>query len=278
MLIFYNAWYVLCPAPSLRLRLPALWTLLLVGAVLGVVQGFFLLFSFTLFQTPLAVGGVPFDVIFFYAGCVAARDDWLADLALWSKGQLAALYAVAATWLVAICAGTATFLSAYPPNPACEAGLLASGASAEWPSGDWPAAPPPPPAPSVAYTLTSNVLFFGAFFGIFTVAFSLALLHFSSVFFNFTGPRCDFFSQAAYGVYVSHFVFIGPIQYAWISIMRAAGETMQFSYCSLFVYDTSALSGSQLCVGFFFVAGVLNLILWPLAYAVRKLPGFSRVL
>ena len=133
------------------------------------------------------------------AGCVAARDDWLADLARWGSGKLTALYTVAGLWLVALCAGTATFLFAYPPSPACAAAEVEEVSSGVRTSVPWPAPPPPAAALSAAYDAYEvgvDVCILGALFGVFTVAFSLAVLHFSSLFFNFTGPRCDFFSQA----------------------------------------------------------------------------------
>ena len=40
----------------------------------------------------------------------------------------------------------------------------------------------------------------------------------------------------------------------------------------------SPLEGWQLMLGFLFASFVMNLLLWPAAFYVRKLPGFRRVL
>jgi len=131
-----------------------------------------------------------------------------------------------------------------------------------------------------AATLGFTVGGMGAGIGVYTVVFSLATLHFFATFLNFRNAATEFFAAAAYGVYVFHFVLLAPAVYAYVSILRAAGTQVDFTYCAAkgAFYAVTPLHGWQLLVGFLFAALVVNLPLWPAAFYVRKLPGFRRVL
>ena len=68
--------------------------------------------------------------------------------------------------------------------------------------------------------------------------------------------------------------------YAYTRILEATGQPIIFTYCVAkgAWYSMTPLEGWQLFLGFLFSALLMNLVLWPLAYWLRKLPGFSRVL
>lgn len=270
MLLLFNAWYVICPAAPLRLKLPCLAVLCLAGATIGLLQGWILAFGFNMFYIPTSIGSFPFYIIFFYAGCVAARDDWLADLLRWPSWQVVALYCVAVSLLLFNLVAV-PFMSPFPPSPDC--------------------LPPSPPSPGdtallppqrgVDYsTLPTTLLVFGAVEGVYTVAFSLATLHFFGTFLNSRNRAWDFLANAAYAVYILHFVLLAPCVYAYLAILRASGTSVNITYCFArdAFYSTTPLKGWQLSTGFLFTTLLINLPLWPTAYYLRKLPGFSRVL
>ena len=110
--------------------------------------------------------------------------------------------------------------------------------------------------------------------GVYTVTFSLTVLHFFATFMNYRNKVLDFLSQAAYGVYILHFVLLGPAVYAYTRILEATGQLIIFTYCVAkgAWYSMTPLEGWQLFLGFLFSALLMNLVLWPLAYWLRKLP------
>jgi len=57
-----------CPSPG---------TLLGMGVSVGILQQFFQLVGFTLWNIPLAQGSLPFDILFFAGGCLAKQNKWL---------------------------------------------------------------------------------------------------------------------------------------------------------------------------------------------------------
>ena len=230
MLLVLNTWYVVCPSPPLRLKLPPLGILVLAGACIGVLQGWYIAFGLSTLGIPLATGALPFDVVFFFSGCVASRDDWLADLMKWSRYQLVWLYTIAVSLLLFNLIGVA-YLTPYPMDPAC-----------------LPISPPPPPPPPFGDTLSPegrrlapapidtsalayNVWGSGAGMGVYTVTFSLTVLHFFATFMNYRNTVLDFLSQAAYGVYILHFVLLGPAVYAYTRVLEATGQPITFTYC-----------------------------------------------
>ena len=87
-------------------------------------------------------------------------------------------------------------------------------------------------------------------------------------------------ANAAYAVYILHFVLLAPCVYAYLAILRASGTSVNITYCFArdAFYSTTPLKRWQLSTGFLFTTLLINLPLWPTAYYLRKLPGFSRVL
>ena len=116
--------------------------------------------------------------------------------------------------------------------------------------------------------------------GVFTVVFSLFMLHFWGRYLNATGRCCRFFNEAAYGVYIVHAAVFQLVSYAYVGLLRATGTNVGFFFCPTngVPYSSTSLSESQLALGWLWTAGLSNLILWPAMYYLRKLPGFDQVL
>lgn len=273
-LIVFNMWYVVAPAPPLRLPLPSFLRVGIVGLLVGLLSGCFYQWNVTFLGIPLAAGfgSVPFDVLFFYAGCVAERDNWLASLKAWRKSQVVLLYGFAALLYAAVFSFAVLTMNVFdppceisPPHPLADAALPALPSNRR----------------ALAFSLDGLAPKLGlcGVVGLYTVVFSLAFLHFSSFCLNFTGPVCRFFNQAAYGVYVTHCLVWPIIQYAYLQVLKATTAIyVRFTYCNSHIHAYTWVPTTQLVLGFLFTAGLTNLILWPLMFFVRKLPGFNRVL
>lgn len=308
VLIIFNLWYVVCPAPPLRLRMPALWLMCVAGAVLGLVETFCVAYDLNFLGTPLAQGSFPFDVVFFFAGCVAQRDEWLTELLHWPRLKVGILYALALVGLVGFFVEAAE-LGTFPMTPACPplyhssptgatgatgaagatgatdaahaahaavdaAGDTAIAAAARRLQSDLP-----PPPPSADATLADDMWFYVCN-GVFTVVFSLFMLHFWGSYLNATGRCCRFFNEAAYGVYVVHAAVWPLVSYAYVGMLRASGTRVGFYFCisNGMPYTWNFLSEAQLALGWGWTAVVSNLVLWPSMFLLRKLPGFNQVL
>jgi len=82
--------------------------------------------------------------------------------------------------------------------------------------------------------------------------------------------------QSAYAVYVFHEVIMNLVIWAWIVILqKAMGIDLVFDEEG---NNTTPLSNGVIALGWVFVSVVTQLIVWPFAFFVRKLPILNQIL
>jgi hypothetical protein len=143
--------------------------------------------------------------------------------------------------------------------------------------------------------------------GIGTVMISLSVLHFFAVHLNGQNGVAKFLSDAQYGVYVCQTMTVPVVMFTFIKLLEASGRSIQFSPCeneplnpnhiedrvvaregetytimimqlSVSICSYQPISQSIIIAGWLYTIAFVNLISWPLAYYIRKLPGFKEVL
>merc|ERR1719387_292842 len=84
----------------MKMRMPSLHLLLGTGIILGLLQAIISEYRFQILNIPLTLGSAPFDVLFFFAGCVAYHNDWLDVIAAMQGVRLWVVVGVAlSVWL-----------------------------------------------------------------------------------------------------------------------------------------------------------------------------------
>lgn len=96
----------------------------------------------------------------------------------------------------------------------------------------------------------------------------------------------EFFAESAYTVYLIHPLIIAGLAAGFVEIYRAGdyGSGIEFDFdsscCS--VSDTPLVGpdngGAVLCLGWLVVNILTHLIVWPLAWYVKKLPVLRDIL
>merc|ERR1712048_63182 len=114
--------------------------------------------------------------------------------------------------------------------------------------------------------------------GIQTVALSVSILHFFAVHLNSQGKVGKILSAGHYAVYVFQNALILLVMWSYVLILRANGYEIDFSYCQGMPMSSSFISQSLLLAGWLYTILLVNLISWPLAYFIRKLPAIKEVL
>merc|ERR1740138_1063593 len=119
-LILFNLAYVLAPGASVKLALPSVLQLAGLGFFLGVLQGIIFVYHYSAQWVNIGVqlqGGLPFDIAFFAAGCIAKRNGWLDAIKTLSARQfwLARSLALA----VIICTGLVCALTGPNSHVVC---------------------------------------------------------------------------------------------------------------------------------------------------------------
>ena len=90
--------------------------------------------------------------------------------------------------------------------------------------------------------------------------------------------RARLLSEAAYTVILIHPFFIVPLTWAWVRILRAGfGVDVQFASDST-SSSTDLGKDGLVWLGWMFVALLTQLLVWPTAAAVRRLPGCRWIL
>jgi hypothetical protein len=119
--------------------------------------------------------------------------------------------------------------------------------------------------------------------GIFAVAFSLVLLQLTGAYFNEGGPKSRFLSEAMYTVYLTHFLFIDLAVYSYYLVLtHIFGKGIAHvpwggkNRTLFFMYDDE--SQWFLGCGVIYTIIVANLLVWPVAYGIKQLPGLNQIL
>lgn len=129
----------------------------------------------------------------------------------------------------------------------------------------------------ISMSSNANVFFQGVMGGIFCIDFSLVCLHFFQKWCNITNRFLQFLGDAAYGVYLIHFIFTVTFTAAFVEAYNAIynQEVIRFIFSTV---SWSQLNGPangaiQLFGGFVITTIVVQVVVWPLAYGLKQIPG-----
>jgi hypothetical protein len=259
-LLFFNTLYAFDNSEPLRIRAPSVGMLLAAGFVLGLVRVSFPTGG-TVFGMPHGFQVLPQYTLFFYSGVMAKRGDWLASVADYPESS---------KWMMRILA--IVLLVLHYMNIALR-----------WSFQD------------LVDSWTAGV-YWTVFEGFEGVVYSFVVLELSSKFLNRDlGPLMHALSTAAYPVYIIHPLVVNMVTWSWGLIMQATVEKAELTggmkdadqsypafhragFQAVALVIQTAHFNELMFLGWAYVAVVSNLIVWPLAYCIKKIPKFDQVL
>jgi len=278
MLLVFNFVYALSPSSKISMPLPPTWALLLAGAALGLLSAYLGRIGFNAFGAPGGdPGGLAFDTVFFFAGCIAKDNGWLESIIAIKGWELMLIRGISIFFLLVYPFGINSLLATWGTTPTTIEG--------------WAPAHEPTFAALLVELSNSPFSLFNnnnwiilAAAGVYSVSMSLSLIHLFAHRFNFSGPKLANLNQAQYGVYIFH-PFIWTV-FAWLflSIYEASGGEKLVFYdetdvpCQQRKVSSTPLSHGVRVTGWIVTLVLSTSTLWPLAYFMRKIPGLDKVL
>lgn len=191
-------------------------------------------------------GTLPSDVFLFVLGIIAARRGWLRPSALDNRTVLWSYFGMTAT--------VAVYVSVWY--------MMVVG--------------------RIAMTSTGMTFLWGFLGGIFCLDFSLVCLHFFHRWCNRTCRIGKMMGEAAYTVYLIHYIFTVVATAAFIKVYNSIYDE------EVIVFVGSTISWSQLrgpadgaiqlFGGFVVCTIIVQTVVWPLAYGIKQIPGVKQVL
>lgn len=249
ILILFNVLYACSNDGPLKISAPTAGILLGVGLILGLQMRLYR--GGAMFMN-VPGGGMemfPQYILFFYSGTVAKRNDWLKSFVEWPKVTRRMMRILACVLLKL----------------------------------EWLAHALPEGAPD---NLNEGVLN-----GVRGMVYSYVILELFSTFMNRElGPLMKRLSEAAYTVYIIHPLVVNAVLWSWTYIMRNCVKhtEMVLNYPPYPAFQTSGWGvefvivsphyQELLWLGWLYTWALSTLIVWPLAYALRRLPYFDQVL
>ena len=115
--------------------------------------------------------------------------------------------------------------------------------------------------------------------GMYCIDMSLVVLEFFQTHLDFQHRYTKFMSEAAYGVYIIHPMFVIGMSSLWITLYEFfTGEELEW-VAPLFYSLTPIEGGAWTLALSWFVCNLLvHLLVWPSAWYLRKLPGLRQIL
>lgn len=226
---------------SPKMECPTLFGFFLWSLVIGTITGISMMFHKNLvyFGVPNFFRDYPQFVFFFFGGCVAQRNGWMEELK--TNRSRIAIY----TWLVLglpIWVGRAYLSTSGVLNDSTY--LFVDG-------------------------LLSN--------GLMAMGNSLGVTIFFMDFVNGSYWCTKFFAESMYTAYIIQYI---PDMFSlrcWFWVLQSIdGIAMTTNEDGTIYYEYT--NANLIIPGFLLVASITMIILWPLAYGIRSIPGFSKVL
>ena len=254
--------------PYLQISFPSLVKLILCGAVCGVIQfGIVIVIPQGSFiYMPISFGSLPFDILFFASGVIAYYNGWLVDgVPNLSKCTVIITRALVILFFLGT---TAIFVLMYVTDfgflmPKKNESDRDCDADDDM---DWE-----------AWTIGAYGAWF-IFSGIFTVVMSLTWIQFSHSYLNFSNKVTNFFSKSAYTVYIIHPLIAVPVTWSFQLLLEVFDDTKLYFCKDTSVSKTHFKNNWLIWFGWVYAVVLSLLILWPLAWCIRKLPGLRLIL
>ena len=260
-LLLFNSLYLFIGGDNVTAGRPGLGRMLVAGLLLAPVQfaTIFVVGGSFLFM-PITIGSLPYDILFFTSGVVAKRNKWLDGVLPWTSTAVAGAMTVTAAALVAgkqaldsMCVEYA--LASAPPQGAC----------------------PGKNATTYASTFAPSVALQAVVFGSVVVVIPYAMVSLCQRRCNAPPGRCgNFFSTTAFAVYFLHPLVLNLVTWSWVAVANTANPGM-VRFVNQSLISTSEMPLAWVWGGFLYTACLVQLIVWPLAYAMKQLPGMRDI-
>jgi hypothetical protein len=88
----------------------------------------------------------------------------------------------------------------------------------------------------------------------------------------------QFFSVSMYTAYIIQPVVIACTLWFWILVLKATNNLDVGAQDGSGFVGYTYTNGNLIVPGFIFVSMLTLIIIWPLSYGIRSIPGFSKVL
>merc|ERR1719242_1479412 len=111
-----------------------------------------------------------------------------------------------------------------------------------------------------------------------TIVMSLGMMQFAEQYLNYRSERTKFFSQHAYCVYLIHPWIIVPAAWTWKLLLEALNG-VELEFCVDSSTSLTHFGGNYLVyIGWLYTVVLSLLIVWPLAWCIRKIPGMNKII
>lgn len=289
-LLILNMAYCLFGDPGWTMPFPRMSTLVLLGVFLGLVNVALMSTGMTNFMfMPISFGSLPFVILNFTGGILAKRNNWLDIIHNLEHGKIlfVRLFTVGFA-LVLYAFGFFCFVEErkefdfWIPTNEGDDGNHDDEEEAD-----------------LSISTVDIILFIilNMLFGIFCFTCSITAIHLFSKNLNSTGPYSKYFSEAAYTVYLIHGWTITLVGWSWFLILGAMGDEVHWrsnsrhsnseiksTWSEINWRANSRASSTEIestwliFSGFVYTAVLSNLVTWPIAHEIRKLPVLKTML
>eukprot|EP01083_Nonionella_stella_P068276 181184_1 len=268
-LLIFNVCYVIMDenVPFYVMKCPSLIRLTIYGAILGVIQLIvFIMVGDSFIFMPITLGSLPFDIVFFTAGVIAKRNKWLTALT-----QLPSSSVLMIRMMAVLC--VFVWIGCWTALYVLDTGFLIPKKGESETDCD-----PNDDNGSVTINNVYLMVFGFVFGGICCTTFSIVLLNFAASRVNFANTFITFLSTNAYTVYLIHPLVLVPATWTFTQLLKLFNGT-EIIFCEDSTASKTHFGGDYLVwVGFFYTICVTMLIVWPLAWCIRRIPGLDKII
>jgi len=260
ILLLFNVTYTAIRSEEVNIPLPSVGMLLFAGFVVGILMHATGGFAGHFFSVPGGIWSIVWYLIFFMCGCVAMRGQWLESVA-----KLPHLN-------VAVCGLLVVLLAWFRFYTLWSA---------------WKQAANGPHTDTTWTSMEMDVLKGG----VFPIAICICIVWGFQRFLNSTGRITKMFAEAAYTVYIIHPLIIFPCFYATVNIIMACQWATVFNMVKtppsafqlpvpayFLAVPTGTSEEGVVWFGFVITALLSMVVVWPVAYLLKKLPLLRDVL
>merc|ERR1719433_2506226 len=248
------------------MNLPSFWKSMLVSIVFGLGQGWLMIETTKFVFMPITFGSLPFDIAAFALGCTARRNRWLReDLPQFFEKRRCMLNILTVLSAV-ICWGVSVMQYVGADKPG-EVGQTPAPTTTPSPTKE------DNPVGEIGFLIAGSTIT-----GPITAILCLTALEIFQSYFDYTSPVTKFFANAAYAAYLIHPWIVVPLTYCFQLILEGPLDSVVYFAEGEGSYSKTVLKDGYLWMGWFFVAFLSQLITWPLASGLRRLPLFREVL
>merc|ERR1719499_1781580 len=114
--------------------------------------------------------------------------------------------------------------------------------------------------------------------GLGTMIMSLGMMQFAEKYWNYKSEWTSFFSVHAYCVYLIHPLVLCPVSWTWTFVLEAING-VDLEFCVDSTTSLTHFGGHYLVyIGWLYTAILSLLIVWPLAWCIRKIPGMNKII